>query len=94
MLVIGTKKIFDFIRKHVDSKSWLQSWLAEARSVEWQSPSDVKAKYPSSSILSGNRMIFDVKGNDYRMEVQISYKNAKVVIKRLGTHAEYNRWKR
>lgn len=94
MLVVGTKKIYDFIRKHVDSKSWLQSWLAEVRSGEWQSPSDVKEKYPSSSILSGNRMIFDVKGNDYRMEVQISYKNAKVVIKRLGTHAEYNRWKR
>ena len=92
MRVIGTDKIDEFIRKHMDSKGWLEAWLAEARSGEWQTPNDIKAHYNSASILDENKVIFNVKGNNYRMEVQISYKNKVIAIKRLGTHAEYNRW--
>lgn len=92
MRINGSGKIHDFMHKHTDSKSWLKAWLAEARTQRWQSPADVKARYSSASILNGNRMIFNVNGNKYRMEVEISYKNAIIVIKRLGTHAEYSRW--
>jgi len=92
MKVIGTNKIDEFIRKHTDSKNWLQAWLAETRSREWQSPVDVKLRYKSASILGDNRVIFDIKGNRYRMETQVSYKMKVVFIKRLGTHAEYSRW--
>ena len=92
MRVIGTDKIDDFIRKHADSKSWLKAWLAEARCGEWQSPNDIKARFNSASMLENNRVIFNVKGNDYRMEVQVSYKNRVIVINRFGTHAEYERW--
>lgn len=92
MRVIGTDKIDEFIRKHADSKGWLKAWLAEVRSGEWQSPNDIKARYNSATILDGNRVIFNVRGNNYRMEVQASYRNKVIVIKRLGTHAEYDRW--
>ena len=92
MRVIGTDKIDEFIQNHADSKGWLQAWLAEARSGEWQSPNEIKARYKSASILNDNGVIFKVKGNAYRMEVQVSYKNKVIVIKRLGTHAEYDRW--
>lgn len=92
MKVIGTGKIEEFIRKHTDSKSWLEAWLAEVRSGEWQSPNDIKTRYKSASILDGNRVIFNVRGNNYRMEVQVSYKTKVILIKRLGTHAEYDRW--
>ena len=92
MKVIGTKKIDEFIRKHADSAGWLQAWLAEANSFDWQSPNDVKLRYSSASILDDNRVIFNVSGNKYRMEVQIAYKNKAIAIKRLGTHAEYDRW--
>lgn len=91
MKVIGTDKIDEFIRKHADSKGWLETWLAESRSGEWQSPNDIKARYNSASILHDNRVIFNVRGNNYRMEVQVSYKNKVIVIKWLGTHAEYDR---
>jgi mRNA interferase HigB len=90
--VIGTDRIDEFIRKHPDSEGWLKSWLAEARSGKWQSPTDVKKRYKSASILENNRVIFNVKGNTYRMEIQVSYKNKVVVIKRIGTHGEYDRW--
>ena len=92
MRVIGTDKIDEFMRKHVDSMGWLQAWLAEARSGEWQSPNDIKALYKSASILNDNKIIFNIKGNTYRMEVQVSYNNKVIAIKRLGTHAEYDRW--
>lgn len=92
MTVIGTDKIDEFIRKHADSRDWLKAWLAETRNGEWQSPNDIKARYNSASILDNNRVIFNVRGNTYRMEVQVSYKNNVIAIKRLGTHAEYERW--
>lgn len=92
MRVIGIEKIDGFMRKHSDSKDWLEAWLAEARSAEWQTPNDIKGRYNSASILDDNRLIFNVKGNNYRMEVQVSYENKVVLVKRLGTHAEYDRW--
>jgi len=90
--VIGTDKIADFVHKHADSQNWLRAWLAEARSGEWRSHDDIKAKYRSASILANNTVIFNVKGNNYRMEIQVSYKNKALVIKRIGTHSEYDRW--
>lgn len=92
MRVVGVKKIEEFIKKHSDSKGWLKAWLAEARTAEWQSPNGIKNQYSSASILNNNKVAFDVKGNKYRMEIQVSYRNKVIAIKRLGTHAEYNRW--
>jgi mRNA interferase HigB len=90
--VIGTDKIYEFILNHPDSGGWLKSWLAEAQSGKWQSPNDIKERYRSASILDDNGVIFNVRGNKYRMEIQVSYKNHIVVIRRIGTHAEYDRW--
>jgi mRNA interferase HigB len=90
--VIGTGKIYEFILKHPDSDRWLKSWLSEAQSGKWQSPNDIKERYRSVSILDDNGVIFNVRGNKYRMEIQVSYKNQIVVIRRIGTHAEYDRW--
>jgi mRNA interferase HigB len=92
MRVTGTDKICEFIKRHTDSAGWLKAWLAEARDDDWQGPQDVKARYQSASILDDSRVIFNVGGNKYRMEVQIAYKNKTVAVKRLGTHAEYDRW--
>lgn len=92
MKVIGMDKIDEFIQKHSGSERWLRAWLAEARNGKWQSPNDIKARYKSASILDENRVIFNVSGNNFRMEIQVSYKNKVLVIKRIGTHAEYDRW--
>jgi mRNA interferase HigB len=92
MDVVGIGRIYKFIQKHSDSKSWLEAWLAEVRAKDWQSPNDIKKKYMSASILEDNKVIFNVKGNKYRMEVQVTFKTKVIVIKRLGTHSEYDRW--
>jgi len=91
--VIGTGKIDAFIKRYADASDWLLLWLAEAKSAQWSSPNDVKMRYRSASIIDGSTIIFDVKGNKYRMEVNISFKTQTLFINRIGTHAEYNKWK-
>jgi mRNA interferase HigB len=91
--VVGKGKIYDFIKKHADSSGWLLPWLAETESAQWNSPNDVKKRFSSASIINGSTIIFDVKGNKYRMEIIISFKNQTLIINRIGTHAEYNKWR-
>ena len=66
--------------------------MAEAEEAEWDIPLDVKERYPSASIIGGGRVVFNIKGNRYRLDTKISYKNQTVLIKRIGTHAEYDEW--
>ncbi len=91
--MVGRERLVDFIAKHADSKSWIESWLAEVEECEWTSPQDIKDRYPQASILADNIYIFNVKGNRYRMAVQVAFNAQVLSIKKIGTHAEYDRWK-
>ena len=91
MDVISIKKIRDFGKKYADAKAPLLSWYYEASSAVWQSPPDIKNRYPSASFLEGNIVIFNIKGNRYRMVTKISYTYKTVLIKWIGTHAEYDK---
>ena len=93
MRIVGREVLHEFILQHADGAAAANAWLAEAEEAEWKTPMDVKERYPHASILSDKRVIFNLKGNKYRMEVKISYRNEIVLIKRAGTHAEYSRWK-
>lgn len=92
MKVVGRKRIDEFCQCHGDVRSQLTAWLAEAEEAEWQTPMSVKERYPSASFLGNGRVIFNIKGNKYRLDTKISYKNQMVLIKRIGTHAEYDKW--
>ena len=92
MRVVGLHAIEAFGRRHADAKRRLEAWIAEARDAEWEKPQDVKNRYPNASILSGNRVVFNIKGNSYRLVVRISYPAKVVRIERIGTHAEYDSW--
>ena len=93
MLLVGLVLLEEFARLHGDARSQIDAWVREAEDASWRSPSDIKARYPSASLLSHNRVIFNLKGNSYRLEVKISYESQVVLIKRVGTHAEYSKWK-
>jgi mRNA interferase HigB len=92
MKIIGRDKLMEFIRSHADSRGQIQSWILEVESADWRTPQDVRLRYPSADVLAGNRIIFNVKGNHYRLVVKISYNTKIVVIDRIGTHAEYSKW--
>ena len=76
---------------HRDAEGPLKAWLAEARSAHWNSPQDVKNQYASASILGNKRVVFNIKGNDYRLIVAIAYQMQYVYVKFIGTHAEYDK---
>nr|WP_256488681.1 type II toxin-antitoxin system HigB family toxin [Pontibacter sp. HSC-36F09] len=81
----------DFWEKHADSEQQLKAWYNEAEQADWKSPNDIKKDYPSASILEDNRMVFNIKGNNYRLIVRINYKYGVVWIRFIGTHAEYDK---
>jgi len=91
MNVISRKKIFEFIKKHADVKNALLSWYKEASNAVWTKPQDIKSFYPSASFLGKNIVIFNIKGNKYRLAVKVNYTNKIIFIKWIGTHAQYGR---
>ena len=91
MRIISRKTLHDCWHKYPDIEGALKAWEAEARHAHWQSPKDIKARYPSASILSDNRVVFNIKGNHYRLVVKIHYNTGIVYIRFVGTHAEYDK---
>ena len=78
-------------RRYADAEGPLKAWLAFTERAAWQAPLDIKADYASASILSGDRVVFNIKGNTYRLIVAVSYTHQVVLVKFFGTHAEYDK---
>lgn len=79
------------MRKHAAARPALKAWFSEASSAEWNTPQDIKERYRSADFLARNRVIFNIKGNDFRLVVRVRYQNGIVVIEWVGTHAEYDK---
>src|SRR6266849_4635870 len=92
MRVVGRIRLEEFASQHADVRAQLDAWLCEVEEADWKAPSDVKVRFPSASILSDERIVFNLKGNRYRLEVKFSYAVKTVLIKGIGTHAEYSKW--
>ncbi len=91
MNVISKKTLVEFYNKHPQAKSPLESWYAEARKALWENTQDIKRGYKSASFLKDNRVVFNIKGNDYRLVVHLDYKRHIARIKFVGTHEEYDK---
>lgn len=68
----------------------LRSWYAQASRADWRSPADVKAAYRSASFLAGNRVVFNIKGNDFRLVAAVHYNRGMMFIRIVGTHRDYD----
>jgi len=91
MRVIARKALVEFYNKYPDSKGQLEVWFSEARRANWESFSDIKKKYRSASVITGNRAVFNICGNKYRLIVKIQYTLGIVYIRFIGTHKEYDK---
>jgi mRNA interferase HigB len=95
--VIARGTLNSFVRNRVEPKlrksvkEHLDSWYAEAARAEWKSPAALKQQFRSANIISRERVVFNIKGNDYRLVVSINYEVQVLLIKWLGTHKEYDR---
>jgi mRNA interferase HigB len=93
MKIVGREELERYVRKHADVRGQIDAWLCEVEEAEWQTPSDIRRRYSHASFLAERRVIFNVKGNKYRLDTKISFKNQVVLIVRIGTHEEYSTWK-
>ena len=91
MKIVGRARLAEFCDAHADARRWIEHWLAEAEEATWSTPHEIKARYASASFLPGNCVVFNVKGNEYRLEVGVAYQAGVVVVRWAGTHAGYDR---
>lgn len=92
MKLRGRGLLLAFEEKHADVRGPLRAWAAEIEDAEWQTTMDIKNRYPSASIIDGGRVVFNLKGNKYRLDTRINFPTRIVLVVRVGTHAEYDRW--
>ncbi len=91
MKIVATGLLQSFCGDHPNGRKWVALWLAETREANWRNSQDIKNRYSSASFLAGNIVILNVHGNDYRMEIQVAYGVGVVIVKWIGTHAEYSK---
>jgi mRNA interferase HigB len=90
MRVIAVKTLRNFWALYPDAEQPLLAWFDEISKANWMQPADIKAHYATASILKNRRVVFNIKGNDYRLIVAVAYKLGIVYIKFVGTHKQYD----
>ncbi|MGB9369515.1 MAG: type II toxin-antitoxin system HigB family toxin [Xanthobacteraceae bacterium] len=96
MIVIGTDVVEGYFADRTGHKgikaarSQYEAWLEIVGRAEWRNPEDIKASYPKASILKAGRVVFNIKGNDYRLVARVQYQAGVLAIRFFGTHAEYD----
>lgn len=91
MNVVARRTLVEFWTLHPRARGPLSAWYDLARAAEWRTPQEVRDDFNSVDFVGDNRVIFDIGGNNYRLVVRISYPFKQVLVKFVGTHAEYDR---
>ena len=91
MRVIAKKILREFWEKHNDCEQQLKSWFQEAEKANWITSNHIQNEYPNSRIIENNRVVFNIKGNNYRLIIKVNYKYGMIWIRFVGTHAEYDK---
>jgi mRNA interferase HigB len=89
--IIARKTLIHAWTKHRDAEHPLRAWYKEAEAARWTGPEDLRVMYPAASIVGDERVVFNIRGNNYRLVVAINYSAGIVFIKFFGTHAEYDK---
>lgn len=92
MRVFSRSTLVTFWTAHADAQEPLRAWFHEAKKAAWQTPRDIRDAYASASFVAGDRVVFNIKGNTYRLIVHVAYGPLfNVFIRFIGTHAEYDK---
>jgi mRNA interferase HigB len=89
--IIAKKTLKDFWEIHPDCEQYLKTWHEIVKTSNWKSPNEIKKFYGSASIIKDNRVIFNIKGNSYRLVVKFNYTRQWAFIRFIGTHLEYDK---
>ena len=93
MRIIAFRAIREFFEKpkYADLETSLRAWYHDAKTADWKSPNDLKQQYKNASIVREGRVVFNIKGNDYRLAVAIDYEFQVIFIRFIGTHKQYDK---
>ncbi len=89
--IIAKSALRAFWEIYPESEQYLRNWYAAVKSSDWKNPNDVKITYSTASILKGNRIVFNIKGNTFRLVAKINFEKKWVFIRFVGTHEQYDK---
>lgn len=89
--ILAKSTLREYWEGYPDSEQYLKTWYETAMNSNWKTPNDVKQTYAHASILKDNRIVFNIKGNTYRLVAKFNFEKQWIFIRFIGTHAEYNR---
>ena len=89
--IISRKTLREFWQKHADCEQQLKVWFKEVQKATWKNFNELKIEFPSASILDNNRVVFNIKGNKYRLIVKINFEYQLLWIRFVGTHSDYDK---
>ncbi len=91
MRILAKKILREFWEQHPSTEEQLKSWYQETSKFNWTNPNYVKDEFPNARLIPNNRVIFNIKGNQYRLIVRVNYKYQMVYVRFIGTHEEYDK---
>ena len=91
MVIIKLQPLREFIEAHSDARTSLSQWITTVEQANWGTPNELKAVYPNASLVANDRVVFNIGGNKYRLVVRVAYSHQRVLVKFVGTHAEYDK---
>jgi mRNA interferase HigB len=94
MKVINVERIKVAQARYPNDAGAFTRWVKEARQAEWKTTQDIRNRYRTADFLSGNRVVFDIAGNNCRLVVAVKFERGTVMVIMAGSHAEYDKWNR
>lgn len=91
MRIIALSTLRTFWERHPDAEVPLRAWYALASRASWKTPADIKAAYRNASFVADSRVVFNIKGNDYRLVVAVRYDRGLMYVRFVGTHRQYDK---
>ncbi|MBI5247874.1 MAG: type II toxin-antitoxin system HigB family toxin [Desulfomonile tiedjei] len=91
MRIFSRSTLQEFWDKHAEVEQPLRSWFAEAKKAKWKEPAEILKQYSNARIIGKDRVVFNIKGNEYRLVVAIRYDKGLAFVRFVGTHAEYDK---
>jgi len=89
--IFAKSTLREFWGKHKDSEQYLKTWHDTAKNSNWRTPNDIKKTYSNASILKNGRVVFNIKGNSFRLVVKFNFEKQWAFIRFIGSHAQYDK---
>ena len=89
--IFSKSTLREYWEKHPETEQYLKTWYDTAMNSNWKNPNDVKQTYATASILKNERIVFNIKGNSFRLIVKLNFEKQWIFIRFIGTHSEYDK---